>query len=271
MTTPELRALLEGASGLVVEAGRNALGRWGSVGAECKADATLVTAVDRENEEFLAKSLVRLLPGSRFAGEEGGIRSGPEQPGHVPTAEDVWVCDPIDGTTNYVMGLPHWCVAIGLLRNGRAELGAVYAPVLDRLYTAARGQGVWCNGVPIRSTGAAEVEHEDLLCLSTGALRALHMPNLICRIRCLGSIALEVCLAAEGRAIGAVGLGEGIVDLAGAMCICDEAGCSVAYLDGRSVDPTELLTQWRTREPFIAAPSRLQNKLSAGLVPIPHV
>src|SRR5215831_17710777 len=108
---------------LVVQAGTRALEQWGSAKFEYKADHSLVTAVDRDTEQFLYREVSSAYPEYAFIGEEFGWRG--------PTGAPVWTCDPIDGTTNYVRGLPHWAVSLGLLDEGASQLGAVYLPALD--------------------------------------------------------------------------------------------------------------------------------------------
>jgi len=238
--------LLRQASDCVVEAGDRALKRWGAVAAETKADSTLVTDVDRDVEAFLHERLRDACPGAGFVGEEAGRR--------LPASSNVtWVCDPIDGTTNFVAGLPHWCVSLALLEGNEAVLGVVYAPVLGLLYQSLAGEGATRNGAPIRVADSSTLQHEDLLCLSTNALKTLRTSGLLCRLRCLGSIALEMCLVADGRAIGAVGIGEGIVDIAASACICAGAGAPTRYLDGAPLDLGVLLSDWRTARHFVTA------------------
>jgi len=236
-------SLLREVEAIVTEAGREALRSWGDIRPELKADETYVTEVDRRTEDILAEKLTALLPHSVFAGEEQGRRGSSD-------AAEVWVCDPIDGTLNYVHGLPHWGISAGLLKDGEPVLGVVYCPVLGITYSAAAGAGARRNGKPIRAVSPERLIHEDLLCLSTNALKALDIGGMVCRVRCLGSIALELCLVAEGHAVGAIGLGEGIVDLAASLCICKEAGAESAYLSGASLKAGELLKEWRTSQPF---------------------
>ncbi len=242
---------------LIVEAGRRALDQWGNVRAEAKADQSLVTAVDRDTEDYLAAGIARLYPDAGFGGEEYGLRT--------ERRPDVWICDPIDGTTNYVRGLPHWCVSLGLLRDGVAAAGVVYAPALDRLYWGTRGGGAFCNGVRLCARDPDGIEYEDVLCVSTNGLKTLPVSRVEARLRCLGSIALELCLVAEGRAIGAVGVGEGIVDMAAAMCLCGEAGLAFDYLDGEDLTPAGLLAEWRTKRHFLCAGTRMSGMLRERL------
>src|ERR1043166_1663338 len=102
----------------VVEAGKQALARCGAVACERKADESLVTEVDRETERFIAAELAHDYPEFGFLGEEFGRRGAADAP--------LWACDPIDGTTNFVFGLPHWCVSVGLVHEGVPLLGALY-------------------------------------------------------------------------------------------------------------------------------------------------
>jgi len=248
-----IQSLLTPVVDLVRQAGSNALVRWGDVTAEIKPDQSLVTEVDRSTEDYLASRLTELLPGSGFAGEERGFRS--------QGTSYTWICDPIDGTTNFVAGLPHWCVSVGLVHEGNSVLGVIYAPALDRLYTGLIGDGAQCNHQPIIGQSATEMGHEDILCVSTSALKNLDFSRAPCRLRCLGSIALETCLVAEGRVLGAIGRGEGIVDLAGAICILNEAGCALTTLHGSAISTASLLDQWHTREPFITANFRTRETI----------
>jgi myo-inositol-1(or 4)-monophosphatase len=248
---------LEPVKRLVAEAGQRALREWGTIAAEEKADRSLVTAVDRDTENFLAEGIARLFPDAGFAGEEYGLRANGRR--------DVWVSDPIDGTTNFVRGLPHWCVSLGLVQGGVARAGVIYAPALDRMYWSERGAGAFCNGERLRALDPECIEYEDLLCVSTSALKTLAMCQVDARLRCLGSIALELCLVAEGRAIGAIGLGEGITDVAAAMCLCTEAGSSFAYLNGDELTAESLLAEWRTRRHFVCAGQRMRALLGERL------
>jgi len=245
VSATDLRSLLERTCDIVAIAGRRAEEQWGRVASETKPDSSLVTEVDRQTEVFLSDELRRALPNSGFAGEEFGRSSDGDR--------YVWVCDPIDGTTNFVRGLPHWCVSVGLLDGGEPVMGVVFAPALDTTYAAYAGGGAWRDGVRIACLAPTVLEYEDLVCVSTNALKTLNLSRLVTRLRCLGSIALETCLVAEGRVVASVGIGEGIHDLAASLCITREACAATTYLDGRVLDPAKLLQDWRTTEHFITA------------------
>ena len=165
------------------------------------ATVDLVTEVDKACEALLVGELARLRPRDAVLAEEGG---GDDRAG----ATWRWIIDPLDGTTNYAHGYPRFCVSIGVEREGEAEVGAVYDPLLDELYHAVRGGGAFRNGRPIR------VSEEDQLgrgLFATGFAYDVHSnadDNLaawaafVKRARAVrrdGSAALDLCYVASGR------------------------------------------------------------------------
>jgi len=235
---------------VVVDAGRRAMERWGTVSASLKSDASYVTEVDLATERFLAGKAEQLLPGSGFLGEEFGAQR--------EDAELLWACDPIDGTTNFVWGLPHWGVSLGLLERGIPTLGVIYLPALDDLYWAVRGNGAYRNGKPLGAVPDRwTIQLEDTLCLTSNALKTLNTEAVAGRLRCLGSIATELAYTACGCLCGTVGLHEGIVDMAAGLCIGAEVGCIIQYLDGSPVDLHRLIRVRRTDRHFAFGPPAL--------------
>ena len=234
---------------LVVKAGKKALDRCGSVDCEFKSDRSLVTAVDRETEEWLYRELSSVYPDFAFVGEEYGWKGDPAKP--------TWAVDPIDGTTNYVYGLPFWGVSVGLLKNGVPELGAIYFPRLDELFWGVKGGGAFANGIRLAAEDRETLHPEDTICLTSNSLKTLNAEVVSGRLRALGSIAAELVYTARGNLVATVGLSEGIVDIAAALCICSEAGCAYEYLDGAPLDVAELTSQGRTTKHFVIAPPRL--------------
>jgi myo-inositol-1(or 4)-monophosphatase len=113
--------------------------------AEIKGDATdVVTAADRRAEAALTELLRAERPGDAVVGEEGAAVAGGERR---------WVLDPVDGTLNFALGLPAWCAAVALLDGAGAVASAVYDPVADELFSAARGEGATVNGAALRADG----------------------------------------------------------------------------------------------------------------------
>ncbi|HVF14230.1 MAG TPA: inositol monophosphatase family protein [Acidimicrobiales bacterium] len=119
---------------------------------ETKPDLTPVTEVDHAVEEALRRRLGVARPGQAILGEEGG------QDGCASAAAQRWIVDPIDGTKNYVRGVPVWATLIALQRDGRMVVGVVSAPALGRRWWAARGEGAWADGRAIRVSRVATVE-----------------------------------------------------------------------------------------------------------------
>jgi len=244
---------------LVVEAGRRALARCGTVTREHKADESLVTAVDRETEQFLHAELSALAPDYAFLGEEYGFQGPADAP--------FWACDPIDGTTNYVFGIPFWCVSVGLLADGVPEMGAIYLPRLDELFWAVRGRGAYCGGVRLQRRDQDSLHVEDTVCMTSNAAKSLGIEALPSRIRAFGSIAAELAYTARGNLCATIGLREGIVDIAAALCICTEAGCVFRCLSGGTVDIPALIQARHTRSHFVYAPPALASHLQSVLLP----
>lgn len=242
---------------LVVQAGKAALAGWGTVKPQLKADESFVTEVDYATERFLEEELSAAYPDFGFIGEEYG-RRGPED-------APMWACDPIDGTTNFVVGLPHWGVSVGLLHEGVSLLGAIYLPVLDELFWGVRGQGAFCNDIPLRASDSDSLHPEDTLCMTSNALKTLNTEAIVGRVRALGSIATELAYTARGNFRATIGLKEGIVDIAAALCICHEAGCEFRYLSGPLVDIQTLIRQHRTEEHFVYGPPKMVQYLQSIL------
>src|SRR5262244_4159499 len=103
-----------------------------------KGPANFVSLADKRAEEMLYTDLAKARPGYGFLGEEGGTREGSDQ-------THTWIVDPLDGTTNFLHGIPQFAVSIGLERDGVIVAGVVYNPATDELFTAERGKGAFLN------------------------------------------------------------------------------------------------------------------------------
>lgn len=161
----------------------------------------LVTRYDGQVQQFLEERLLALVPEAGFLGEED---LGEEAPSG---RELTFIVDPIDGTTNFVKGLPHCGISIGLARRGEMVLGVVYDPYLDELFSAERGGGAVCNGRPLRVSDAPPERAVAVLGTSpyyrqyaafTFALgQRLFEQGL--DVRRLGAASLDLCYVADGR------------------------------------------------------------------------
>lgn len=211
------------------EASQLALRLRGQFTAELKPDNTLVTEADRQIEEFLREKLGQLAPGFAFLGEETGLTGDPDAP--------CWVIDPIDGTTNFVRGLPLWCVSIGAVHQGRPIFGAVAVPPQDELYWAATGHGAWCDKggqtVRLQALDSGELMQEDLIACNTTVDRVVDFNRVPCRLRNLGSLAYHLTALARGSLRASVAHWHKLYDIAGGMCLCEEAGYVARYLNGQ--------------------------------------
>ncbi|XP_015513723.1 inositol monophosphatase 1-like [Neodiprion virginianus] len=175
---------------------------------ETKAgDWDLVTQYDRKVEEILISGLSKEFPTHKFIGEETVSTNN-----HLPelTNAPTWIIDPIDGTTNFVHSFPHTCISIALAINKELEIGIVYNPVLEQLFTARKGRGAFLNGKSIRSSSVEELANslicieasyatiEDIRDIILGRLEAF--VSIAHGIRTLGSAALTLCHVAMGAA-----------------------------------------------------------------------
>lgn len=144
-----LEQLLEQTAEIVKETGhyiQSNLGKVEKGKIEDKALNSLVSFVDRTAEMQLVEKLSSILPASTFLTEEGTVeqKDSPAQ----------WIIDPLDGTTNFLHGIPYFVVSVGLRLEGQLALGVVYEPIRGELFSAAKGHGAFLNGQPIRVSNA---------------------------------------------------------------------------------------------------------------------
>ncbi len=214
---------------IVREATQLALELQGRCAAEIKADNTLVTAADRQLEAFLHERLVQLAPTFSFLGEETGLTGDPDAP--------CWVIDPIDGTTNFVRNLPLWCISVGLVWRGRAILGVVAVPPQGEILWGVTGQGAWLErDGQVRGLHVSDQStliQEDLIACNTSVEEVVEFSSVPCRLRNLGSLAYHLTLMARGTVCASLAHYHKIYDIAGGICLCEEAGCVAYYLDGK--------------------------------------
>ena len=196
---------------------------------ETKPDLTPVTEADRAVEQALRKRIGEERPGHGIVGEEFGAG----QPG---TAR--WILDPIDGTKNYLRGIPVWATLIALERQGRVELGVVSAPALHRRWWAARGQGSFVDGRRIHVSRVADLGDAVLSYASLTSWEQhgmgeefLTLARACWRTRGFGDFWSHM-LVAEGAADLAVEPEVEVWDLAAPQVIVEEAGGRFTNLDG---------------------------------------
>jgi myo-inositol-1(or 4)-monophosphatase len=225
MTLHELDAQLAAATPIVRDAGALALDYFrnrATLAIEHKGQQDLVSVADRHVEDLLRERLAAAFPGDAVLGEEGG---GDD------CAERTWVLDPIDGTFNFLKGIPCWGVVAALVVNGRIELGLTYDPVHDEMFTARRGGGTHRNGVPVRVSGNAGV---DTSCLAVAFSFRQPIADYVAMVdtaldqgfehrRC-GSTAIQLCWVADGRADAFVTQYCSAWDCLAGLILVEEAG-----------------------------------------------
>ncbi|MEV7616340.1 inositol monophosphatase family protein [Streptomyces sp. NPDC089799] len=164
----------------------------------------LVTIADRSAEEHLTASLTKLLPGSVVVGEEA-VHADPAVYGALREDAPVWIVDPVDGTRQFVNGEPAFCTLVALARRGEILASWTYAPALDILATAVRGQGAYVNGEAIRS-GSPEPGAELRVAMAHPLYTSEHDKKVLSRLdvpgvaaRPCGSAGLEYLKVARGE------------------------------------------------------------------------
>lgn len=215
--------------------------RSGDLAVATKADLTPVTEVDRGVEAVLRRRLHQARPGHGVVGEEGGSEGG---------GAWRWVLDPVDGTKNYLRGIPVWASLIALQHDGESVVGVVSAPALGRRWWAARGLGAFAGGERIRVSavdrlGQAMLSYDNFVDFERRGLgeAVLDLARRVGRSRGLGDFWSHV-LVAEGAVDIAVEPEVALWDLAALQIIVEEAGgrfsdlAGVARADGGSAVST---------------------------------
>ena len=219
---------------LALEAGEILRASYGTqVEVHHKGVIDLVTEVDQRSERYLIGEIQRYFPQHRIMAEESGEQVG----------EDccLWYIDPLDGTVNYAHNIPVFTVSIAYQQDGVVQLGVVYDPMHDELFSAVRGNGASLNGMPISVSGVTELGQSLLATGFPYDIRSNPVKNLDnfarfavrCQgIRRLGSAALDLCYVACGRYEGFWELRLNTWDVAAGALIAEEAGALVTGIHG---------------------------------------
>ena len=202
-----------------------------------KSELDLVTESDLASERLIIDRIKTYHPRHAILAEESGA-SAPRD--HEPKSEWRWIIDPLDGTTNYAHGYPCFCVSMGLEREGKMEVGVIYDPLRDEMFTAERGQGASLNGRRIQVSPASNLSGA-LLCtgfpydVRERSEFARHFTNFIMNaqgVRRDGAAALDLAYVAAGRFDGFWEEGLKPWDVAAGVLIIEEAGGRVSNYAG---------------------------------------
>ncbi|NEE04273.1 inositol monophosphatase family protein [Phytoactinopolyspora halotolerans] len=211
-----------------------------TVAATKSTPTDVVTESDTAAEQLIRERLLAARPGDAVHGEEGGHSDG--------ESGVVWIVDPIDGTVNYLYGIPQYAVSIALQVSGVVEGGVVYNPATEETWTAIRGAGAQLNAEPIAVSGCADLS---LALVGTGfgydasrrARQAAVVADLVPVVRDIrraGSAALDLCAVASGRLDAYYERGLNPWDRAAGALIAEEAGAFVGGLHGQP--PSDSMT-----------------------------
>lgn len=199
-----------------------------------KGPADFVSKADRRADQVLRGELKKARPAFGLVTEESGSEDGTD-------TSNRWLVDPLDGTTNFLHGIPHFAVSIALERDGDPYAGVIYSPITDEMYVAEKGLGAYMNGRRLRVSGRRNVAEA---LFATGVpflgiddhdlfIRQLRSVMAVCAgVRRFGSAALDLAYVAAGRFDGYWENGLSTWDTAAGIVLLREAGGFVSNLAG---------------------------------------
>jgi myo-inositol-1(or 4)-monophosphatase len=199
-----------------------------------KGPRNFVSAADRRAEEMLREDLAKARPDYGFLGEEGGSHAGSD-------ASHRWIVDPLDGTTNFLHGIPHFAVSIALERNGAIVAALTYNPANDELFIAERGKGAYLNDKRIRVAARARLADAVVACglphygrgdLALARSEIAAAQKHYAGLRRFGAATLDLAWIAAGRFDAFWERDLSPWDMAAGILLVREAGGFVSDLDG---------------------------------------
>jgi myo-inositol-1(or 4)-monophosphatase len=199
-----------------------------------KGPANFVTAADKRAEETIYAELAKARPGYCFLGEEGGRREGADK-------SHTWIVDPLDGTTNFLHGIPQFAISIALEREGAVVAGLVYNPASEELFLAEKGKGAFLNDQRIRVAARKRLADSVIACglphIGRGDLALAKkelgvMQEQVAGLRRFGAAALDLAWVAAGRLDGYWERDLKPWDMAAGLCLIREAGGYVSDITG---------------------------------------
>jgi myo-inositol-1(or 4)-monophosphatase len=199
-----------------------------------KGPRNFVTAADRRAEEIVYEDLAKARPEYGFLGEEGGVRSGADK-------SHRWIVDPLDGTTNFLHGIPHFAVSIALERNGVVVAAVTYNPANDETFVAERGKGAYLNDQRIRVAARTRFANAVVACglphygrgdLALARREIAAAQQSFAGLRRFGAATLDLAWVAAGRFDAYWERDLSPWDLAAGILLVREAGGFVTDLTG---------------------------------------
>ena len=201
-----------------------------------KGPSDYVSQADRKAEKIVKDELLKARPTYGFLGEESDEIKGTD-------GAHRWIVDPLDGTTNFLHGIPQFAVSIGLERNGEIVAGVIFNPATDELFTAEKGGGAFLNDRRLRVATRKELSDSVITCgvphLGRGnhgkfLIELRHVMGEVAGIRRFGAASLDLAYVAAGRCDGYWETGLSAWDIAAGLVIIKEAGGWVSDFDGKT-------------------------------------
>ncbi|AXK73546.1 inositol monophosphatase [Lysobacter sp. TY2-98] len=232
-----------------------------------KGRMDFASEVDSLAEKEIIKEFRRATPDYAILGEE----SGPLNTG--ARARYTWVIDPLDGTSNYLRGIPHFCVSIALVENGEPIHGVIFDPLRNEIFAASRGAGTVLNDKRVRVADRKDLEGAMLITGFPPRERATASAQLKCidglllhaeDIRRTGSAALDLAYVACGRADGYFEAGVKPWDIAAGVLMVREAGGKVVDYRGRATGPMD--NRGLVGRPLVAGNLKVCDELQKRIV-----
>lgn len=228
MQSKEIKVAIRAAK----EAGKIAMKCFGRISPRIKSDKSLVTEADVEAERKIRSILEKSFPNYSILGEEFGKKE--------KTSDYLWVIDPIDGTTNFSMNIPLFCISIALTYKLEPTLAVIYIPFTKELFYAIKGKGAYLNGKKIMVSNRTDIRKSFLIfCHGYDKESVRKVINFFSKVkmineklRQLGSAGIEFSFVASGKADAFFVPGLKPWDLAAGSLIVEEAGGKVTDLDG---------------------------------------
>jgi myo-inositol-1(or 4)-monophosphatase len=198
-----------------------------------KEDYSIVTEADVAADHLIAGEIAKHFPGDGILSEELAPTSSAAQPAARP---HTWVVDPLDGTTNFSLGIQHWGVSIARCDADGPDVGVLFFPALGELYVASRGAGATLNAKPIHVRVPSSSRPLGMLASCARTPRHYHV-NLPMKVRVFGSAAYTLVCVARGSAAIGIETRPKMWDLAAGWCVVEEAGGVIETMDGSAPFP----------------------------------
>jgi len=217
--------------------------------ASIKSDQSLVTQADLDSNTLITAAIKEHFPEDLILSEEDNTQAGdPTQP--------TWIIDPLDGTTNFSLGLPIWGVSIARLVNGFPQTAALYFPILEELFCAEAGGGAFLNNVRLEPVRTASSQGISFFACCSRTFRQYQV-SLPYKVRILGAAAYNLCSVARNTAVLCMEASPKIWDIAGGWLLVKESGAVIELLETDTPFPLSSQRDYKSKSfPLLAAKDR---------------